>query len=585
MFVLMKINKQIFFLIFLFHIGTCECSINYSTTFLGLSDHLTLSQLEEASRLFALEKKPPQSLSALQFRVEEDKNTLIQTLHANGYYDAKLHITLDKTTKTIQVQIHIDPGPRYILKDYQIKNAPCPISLPSLQIQLWKPVLTPNIIQARLALLSEMAKCSYPLSAIESEEITVNTFEKNVTVQITLSPSPQCRFGPITMKGLQEISPLFIERKIRWKEGSLYAPEKIEDTQKRLLKTDLFSSVLISHDEKVQDKDSLPMKIHVAESKHKSVSIGASYATVEGPGVVLGWTNRNVRGLGEQFSIDGELAKRYLTGIITYRKPDFWKLDQDYFLQLQSLREKITIFLAFSYSMTNRLDRKINEHTNLSLGIRNEYIDVKHSINDGRYALLELPIFIKYSTANHILNPTNGMNIFYYGTPALDFLHSHVVFLKQRLIQEFYIPSSASKKVVFAWKIQLGSILGPPISHIPMTKLFFGGSDDTLRGYRYRTVSPRNSNHDPKGGRSAIYFTFEPRFRVTENLGIVPFTDIGTVSTKSFPSPLQKWYKSVGIGLRYFTFFGPLRLDIGIPLNRRKLDPHFRVYASIGQSF
>jgi translocation and assembly module TamA len=581
----MSQNKIVFFIIFFLLSGIGECSLSYTAHISGISDSKTLEQIEVSSRLVTLEKTPPHSFSALQFRIEEDKTNLLQVLHANGYYDAKISITPRKKDKNVSVKIDIDPGKRYLLKEYQIKKAPCIPPLSDLQIHLEKPALSKDIIHARYALLSQLAKCGYPLATVESENIIVNTFEKFVSVEITVDPGPQCHFGPIIMKGLTEISPLFIERKIRWKENEVYSPEKVEETQKKLLKTDLFSSVLISHDEKAEGSGTLPMKVHVTESKHKSISVGASYATVEGMGAVLGWANRNLRGLGEQLSLDTEIAKRYLTGIATYKKPDFQRLDQDYVLQLQALREKITIFLAFTYRMCNRIDRKINDQTSYSLGVQNEYIDVKHSINDGRYALLELPIFMKYSTANHILNPTQGMSIFYYATPAMDFLHSHVVFLKQRLVQEYYLPSSEEKKVIFAWKIQLGSIMGPPIPQIPMTKLFFGGSDDTLRGYRYRTVSPRNKNHDPIGGRSAIYFTFEPRFRITENIGIVPFTDIGTVSTKSYPCPLQKWYKSVGIGLRYFTFFGPLRLDVGVPLNRRKLDPHFRVYASIGQSF
>lgn len=99
------------------------------------------------------------------------------------------------------------------------------------------------------------------------------------------------------------------------------------------------------------------------------------------------------------------------------------------------------------------------------------------------------------------------------------------------------------------------------------------------------TVSPLNENNKPLGGRSAVFLTAETRIRFTESLGLVPFADFGTVTLGEMPTFDAKWYKSVGVGLRIYTFFGPLRFDIGFPLDRRHIDPAFRIYASIGQTF
>jgi translocation and assembly module TamA len=128
--------------------------------------------------------------------------------------------------------------------------------------------------------------------------------------------------------------------------------------------------------------------------------------------------------------------------------------------------------------------------------------------------------------------------------------------------------------------------VGTKQENVPLPVLFLGGSEDDLRGYRYKTVSPLNEDRKPFGGRSAIFLTAEARLRVTETIGVVPFADFGTVAFEQWPQFQAKWFKSVGAGLRYFTFFGPLRFDVGFPLNRRhKVDPAFRIYASIGQTF
>ena len=139
--------------------------------------------------------------------------------------------------------------------------------------------------------------------------------------------------------------------------------------------------------------------------------------------------------------------------------------------------------------------------------------------------------------------------------------------------------------MILGFRMHLGSIAGTPFKELPFTHVFLGGSEDNLRGYRFMTVSPLNANGDPIGGRSALYFTFEPRFRITKSLGAVTFFDAGTVTLKGFPTADAHWFKSVGLGLRYFTIFGPLRVDVGFPLDRRPFDPRYRFYTSIGQAF
>lgn len=143
-----------------------------------------------------------------------------------------------------------------------------------------------------------------------------------------------------------------------------------------------------------------------------------------------------------------------------------------------------------------------------------------------------------------------------------------------------------TKRLIFAGRVQFGSIAGANQKNVPLPLLFLGGSEDDLRGYRYKTVSPLNEHRKPYGGRSAIFLTAETRFRFTETIGIVTFADFGTVTFQQAPQFNAKWFKAVGCGLRYFTFFGPLRFDIGFPLDKREgVDPAYRIYASIGQTF
>jgi translocation and assembly module TamA len=140
-------------------------------------------------------------------------------------------------------------------------------------------------------------------------------------------------------------------------------------------------------------------------------------------------------------------------------------------------------------------------------------------------------------------------------------------------------------RIVLAQHLTFGSILSEGLNDVPVSKRFFGGSEEDLRGYRYQSVSALR-HHKPIGGRSAFYYTIESRFRVSRTIGLVPFFDLGRVYSNPFPTFGGKWFKSVGLGLRYFSFLGPFRFDLAFPLDRRKiLDPHYKILVSIGQTF
>ena len=108
-----------------------------------------------------------------------------------------------------------------------------------------------------------------------------------------------------------------------------------------------------------------------------------------------------------------------------------------------------------------------------------------------------------------------------------------------------------------------------------------------MRGYGYQQLGPRDVNGDPIGGRSLAEFALETRIRLSAfggNFGIVPFFDGGTLSTRSSPD-IRHWQFGAGLGARYYSSFGPIRIDVGTPLNRRPGDSRVAVTVSLGQAF
>ena len=106
-----------------------------------------------------------------------------------------------------------------------------------------------------------------------------------------------------------------------------------------------------------------------------------------------------------------------------------------------------------------------------------------------------------------------------------------------------------------------------------------------MRGYEYQKVGPLDENDDPIGGRTLLELSGELRIRVTETIGVVPFVDGGAVSEEPYPDFEDGMRWAAGLGFRYFTGFGPLRLDVAFPINGRDVDNLFEFYVSFGQAF
>lgn len=579
----------------LFPLAVMANGINYNVEFEGIQDSRTLKCLKLASSLTSLKKRPPASINALRYRADSDIPELLKVLHAHGYYEAKVNIQIQDAYHQVDVIVMIDPGPRYKLEAFDVhlycetpgdQTDCCQVTLDDAGVQLHKPALAENIIDAELKVLRRLSECGYPLAKVENREVIVDGKTKGVYVSFNVKTGEKASFGPTEIVGTSKVKPLYVERKLEWKEGEPYDSKLIDKTQSDLIDTGLFSSVLITHEENLSSNGELPLKVEVTETRHRRINIGVSYQTVFGPGITFGWANNNVGGMGRILSFQGDITRISQTGVASYQHFDFNRVGQDMIAQAEAAHEKLPFAYSMrSYNIMDRFERKFTKKIRGSIGIKGERLFVTDSVQNGNFWLLEVPFYIRWSTANSLLNPTRGLTLEYTFTPAINVAEGKEVYFTQQFTMSNYWPIDPKERLVLAQKLTLGFILSNGLPSVPLCKRFLGGSEEDLRGYRYQTVSPLF--HDrPLGGRSAVYYTFESRFRVTDSIGLVPFFDMGSVWTTEYPTIHGKWFKSAGLGLRFFSFMGPFRLDIALPLDRRKeLDPVYKVLVSIGQMF
>jgi translocation and assembly module TamA len=582
---------------FIWVVFCCFCFAHlwsYEVVFEGLQDSEQLQLVQSASQLEKLKDSPPATLLGLKRRAEGDMVNIIQALQSQAYYDAKANFFIESNRSRVIVKIETGPvypfaafNIRYLQNEEEIaENAlQCPISLKDLNVEIGAPALPETILSAEDTLLDQLNLQGYAFALIKKREVFADQKVKNVIVWLTVETGPLTYFGPISIKGLERVKEKFFYKKLRWCQGDLYNPKKLEKTQEALELSGLFRSVNITHAEEPVDGNLLPLEISVLEAKQRSIGFGLNYTTSLGPGITGEWEDRNILGAGEKLSIRSDIWQKLQEGNITYLIPDFGHQDQNLIWSVDYLRERTKSFTENTLSLSGTIERKLSEHLRVSYGGMYKRLRSQRSDFNGTFDLLKVPLGLRWSNTDSILEPTKGATLQLRSIPSLQIFEPYFAYCINTLTGTMYQALTRNKRHVFAVKLMVGSILGASKHEIPPPERFYAGSESTLRGYRYLTVSPLGRHDKPLGGRSMFIYSLELRNRIGKDFGLVFFYDIGNVYADFVPDFKKGMRQSAGLGLRYYTPIGPIRLDAAFPLNKRHIDNSFEVYFSIGQAF
>jgi len=570
-------------------------NVPYNVRILGIDDADIANTVSGASSLLSLRDKPPPTMSALRRRAEGDVADLVNVMRSFGYYDARIEAHIDGIDGNTVVILRVYEGTVYRLRSVQLladeamEETPAffdYIGAPNLELVLDEPAKASEIIYARGQLLRSISKQGYPLAAITDEQVLVDVIDKKVDLIFQVDTGPRALFGDTEFLGLQSVKPSFIRGKILWNRHRLFDPRCLEATEEALLQTQLFEYVNVHYDDELTSNGELPIIVDLAESKHRSIGAGVSVTTQQGPGVSGEWEHRNVAGYGQTFNVAADIWNRLQHASMMYRLPDFVCPIQELVWLAELHNEETTSFEERSFSLSTIVEAQCTDYTTVSYGVSVKQLHSTKSDNSGDFTLIKLPLMWRWNTSNNILNPTRGYTAQVKMTPTQQVLRSNLEYLETIFTGTAYKSLDCDSRYVFAGKVVAGNILGAGRRAIPAPERFYSGSENTLRGYNYMTVSPLNEENEPIGGRSIMVLSSEMRIRFRENLGCVAFYEIGNVYEKKWPQLHKKQLQSIGFGARYYTPVGPLRLDVAFPLNgRRVLDDSFQFYFSIGQAF
>ena len=189
--------------------------------------------------------------------------------------------------------------------------------------------------------------------------------------------------------------------------------------------------------------------------------------------------------------------------------------------------------------------------------------------------------------SDSLLDPTRGYRVSLQLAPEISrTLGDETIYGRAQLDASYYLP--ASEGITLAARGRFATIQGAEIFEVAPSRRIYAGGGSSVRGFGYQAVGPRNDFGEPTGGRSLVEFSAEARINTGLFDGavqIVPFFDMGAVSIDTVPDFRFVKY-GAGVGIRYKTGFGPIRVDVGVPLNRDPMfDSPVAVYVSLGQAF
>ena len=576
----------------------------YEVQIKGVEDREGLNTLlRDVSRLVALRDEPPPSPIGLRRRADADLDRMTAALRSAGFYDAIVELEIDVEAQPAQVVVNVEEGERYRITSLTLKGRDgndLPGDLPSaadLGLAVGSPADGPEIQAAEGRILPRFAEKGYAYAAVLDRKYIVDHAKNGMDITYMIDPGPKVSFGRIEVSGLEDVEERAVRRRMPWRPGLPYTPAIMEEGRQALADLGVFSSVRVRLADAPDEDGKAPVLIDVQERDMRYVGFGADYSTEDGFGANAYWGHRNLLGGAEQFRVGAQIAGISRRGtttdvseldyrlITTYKQPDFLSRRQSLNLSAEAISERPDAYRRDAIVLTAAVDRKFNRELTGSLGVTLEQSKIDESQQSTTNTLLGVPLALTWDESNDLLNPTEGFRLAGNVTPYFAAFGDSSSFATARVSGSTYFDFSDEGKYVAAFRGVYGAVVGGGLLDVPADKRFYAGGGGSIRGYGYQDVGPLDAEGEPTGGVSLLEFSAEMRIKVTENIGVVPFIDAGNVYTTEYPDFGEGLRYAAGIGGRYYTPIGPIRVDAAIPLNKRRGDNSFQLYVSIGQAF
>jgi translocation and assembly module TamA len=538
----------------------------------------------------------PANAAQLDRRAREDAELLRSLLRAEGYYDAQVATRIEAGDSP-RVVLQATPGQLYRFAGVELKGVEQAGDKAAALQQAFglapgDPVNADRVVEGEAALKVTAGREGFPFASVGAPEVVVDRAAGTATLEVALAPGDRRRFGQVVAApGNRVFEPDHVQDIARFRPGDAYDAGALDDLRRALVQTGLVSSVELAPVPGSRP-DTVDVRVKLDPAPPRTIAGELGYGTGEGARAEVSWTHRNL------FPPEGALTARAVlgtqeqVGALVFRRSNAGGRDRVLTVQTAAARLRRPAFDASTFSLSAALERQstifFQKPWTWSVGgelLASDERDVIAATGQPRrrtFLIAAAPANLLYDGSNDLLNPTSGFRLGARISPELSLQGSAFGYTRVQVDGSFY--RSVGSGVVLAGRTRLGTIAGAPRDQVAPSRRFYAGGGASVRGYGFQAIGPRDPNNDPIGGRSLTEFSIEARVRAFGNFGVVPFLDAGNIYTSPLPR-FSGFQWGAGLGVRYYSNFGPIRVDVGTPLNPRPGDSRLAVYVSLGQAF
>jgi translocation and assembly module TamA len=575
----------------------------YTVDIEGLNGTGLLDDFRERSELLGGDGVAD-NVGEIDARAEADVETIRRLLESRGYYAGEIAVDsqpVEGSDGVARIVITVAPGERYTFADIRFTlpgPAPEPLIRDALDLRVGEPIDAAEVIAGESRVRLRLPEQGYPFVEIGPRDVLLDDATRTGIYTLPVNSGPLSSFGTIRLEGARPFSEEHAAVLARFDTGEIWDSRLVEDYRKAMVATGLFSTVAVRPvDTGRRTGEGAAVVDLVAATElgpQRTLAASAGYGTGQGFRLEGLWRHRSL------FRPEGAVTARAVAGTREQRLAgelrfsNFGQRDRSLAFVADAAREDFDAYDAQTLTLSARLARESTpiwqKRWTYAVGVEligsreRERGDVRRRSGRDTFFIGALPGQLGYDTTDSLLDPTRGFRITGRVSPELSFQSGTFGYVRTLADASAYHP--ATDRLVVAGRVRGGVILGAERDRIAPTRRYYAGGGGSVRGYGYQDIGPRDAEGDPLGGRAIFEAALEARYRFSafgQELGVVPFIDAGNV----YPNGprIDGLRYGAGIGARYYSPIGPIRLDVATPLNPRDGDPSVAVYVSIGQAF
>jgi translocation and assembly module TamA len=547
---------------------------------------------EAALRSVLPGRDPPRTRLQAERIADEAAERAQLWLRSEGYYAGRVEPGASQTEDGLQPLLRVAPGPRFAFAAPSVAYAEGPppteaqaaVEAALAAVRAGAPARAGDVLAAEAAALEALRNAGHADAAVGERQAIVDHAAQTVQVTFALAPGPASRLGRVEITPGEVLAPRVAGRLQTWEEGDAYAPDIVEKARDALRATGAFDRVAATLGPPGPDGLRL-VRLDLDPAPPRTLALGASWSSGEGAGAEAAYTIRNALRRADAVTFDFALAEREqrLSGALTL--PQSAGLSQVRNYQVAAILEDARPFERQSFSLSTSLTAQPGVRASTGFGLSASVDRFEAASGPSDAVVLSGFADARRDTTDQALDPRSGALLTARLEPSVSSGDATLGFVRSTAEARTYL--AAGMRTTIAGRLAAGwtAPIWGDADDLPLDRRFYAGGGGSVRGYAYRSIFPARdvAGDEPPGGQGLLEGALEARARFAARWGGAVFVDAATVFDTL--DDADRVRAGFGVGVRYDLGFGPLRLDVAAPLDRRPGDDAVQIYVSLGQAF